>query len=663
MTIDRKKYDDDKAEAEKFCAATGIDKEHYDGALGSMTLMAVSGNGQGIASWGDIEALHKNWLNSNQLSGPELAGPSEQGKTYNGALSVPFTLKPSESKTVTFILTWYFPNALNGLKDGIWEFKGNMYSNWWKDSDDVAKYVKDNLKDLSAKTHLYRDTFYKSNLPHWLLDRISSLVATLDSRTFFWSQDGYLGSWEGCNTDSGCCQGNCSHVYHYAQSHAYLFPSLARKMREQVFSKQYDDGRLSNRNGYDDIALDGMCGDILGAYREYLMCDSNDWINANWQHMRKAMDYIVRRWDSDEDGVMSGLQWDTLDSAMSGNSPWLGSLYLSALEASEKIAQLQHDQALAERYKAIRVSGAQKQNERLWNGQYYIQIPEANLPAFNSITGCNIDQVLGEWWGNQLGFESHYPADRIRSSMNSLLRYNFRCNFVGIGMTQRRYVADQDAGLQMTCWPNKGDRPVMPTPAADEAMTGFEYSAAATMVQFGMLKEGLMVTKSLYDRYDGRLRDDLTDMAGANWGYSGNPFGDDECGKFYGRALSVWSMLSACQGHYYNGPEKIIGFDPQWQPEDHSSFFTAAQGWGSFEQKRSSASQTDVITVVYGKLDIAEVRLAVAQDRKVSSSNIKLSGKSVSVELVQDADKVVLKFKEPVTIDADEALKITLNLN
>ncbi len=662
MTIDRKKYDDDKSVAEKFCAATGIDKLHYDGAIGDMTLMAVSGDGQGIASWSDIEDLYKSWLSNGQLAGQDVVGPSEDSNTYNGALSVPFTLKPSQSKTVTFVLAWYFPNASNGLNDGKWDYKGNMYSNWWNDSVAVAKYVKDNLKDLSAKTHLYHDTFYKSNLPHWMLDRISSQNAILDSRTFFWSQEGYLGCWEGCCRQIGCCGGNCSHVYHYAQSHARLFPSLARKMREQVFAKQYDDGRLSNRNGYDDVATDGMCGEILSAYREYLMSDSNDWLNANWAHVYKAMDCVITRWDLDEDGVLSGMQWNTLDSPMSGNSPWLGSLYLSALEASEKMSLLQHDQARAARYKGIRISGAQKQNDRLWNGQYYIQIPEANLPAQNTVTGCNIDQVLGEWWANQLGLDGHYPVDRVRSSLNSLLRYNFKCNFVGVEQKPRKFVADEDAGMQMTCWPNKGDRPAMPTPYGDEVMTGFEYSAAAAMIQFGMLKEGLMVTRAIYDRYDGRLRSDLTDMEVSNWGYTGNPFGDDECGKFYGRAMSVWSLMLASQGYYYNGPENIIGFDPKWQPDNHASFFTVAQGWGLFEQKRSSASQVDVITIAYGKLSVAEIRLSFESGRRISSAKAIVAGKSTPVKMDVAQNNVVLRFKEPVTLEAGQAAQIQLDL-
>jgi len=193
-------------------------------------------------------------------------------------------------------------------------------------------------------------------------------------------------------------------------------------------------------------------------------------------------------------------------------------------------------------------------------------------------------------------------------------------------------------------------------------MSGFEYSAAATMVQMGLLKEGYMVVKSIYDRYDGRLRKDLTCVETASWGYSGNPFGDDECGKFYGRAMSVWSLLLASQGFYYNGPEKVIGFDPQWQPADHSSFFTAAEGWGLFEQKRNSKSQSDVITVVWGNLDVAEIRLTVEHGRKAEKFSIEADGKSIPGEITQDQNNVVLKLKKPIKISSGQKINILLTL-
>jgi uncharacterized protein (DUF608 family) len=655
MTTDRKTYDIDPEEA---------DKSKYNKGLGDMSLMVLADNAQSSASWQNLEKLHPEWFGTNKLAGPQIIGPSEQGKTYNGALAAGLTLKPSESKTVTFVLTWNFPHATHGeaQNERQWQFQGNMYSNWWSDSIQVARYVKDNLKDLTAGSRLYHDTFYSSNLPHWLLDRISSQVAILSSKTFFWTADGYLGYWEGCCSTTGCCFGNCSHVYHYAQSHARLFPSLGRKIREQKFSYQREDGFLTNRDGWEQEAVDSMCGEILSAYREHLLSNSRRWMDENWKFVIKTMDYIIQRWDADEDGVLSGKQHNTLDTELTGCSSWLGSLYLSALEACEKIAELENEPSLAKKYRDIRISGSKKQNDRLWNGEYYIQIPQSNLKGHNYITGCSIDQVLGEWWAEMVGFDGHYPKERVRSALRALLKYNFRCNFVGVPQKPRKFVADNDAGMQMICWPNEWDRPTKPLFYADEVMTGFEYAAAATMVQAGMLKEGYMIVKTVYDRYDGRLREGLTASEVSSRGYSGNPFGDDECGKFYGRAMSVWSLLLASQGFYYNGPEKAIGFDPQWQPADHASFFTGADGWGLFEQKRTTNLQSDVITVAWGKLDVAEIRLTVDKRRKVRSFKIKADGKSIAGIITQDQHDVVLKLKKPISISSGKEIEICLDL-
>ena len=101
-----------------------------------------------------------------------------------------------------------------------------------------------------------------------------------------------------------------------------------------------------------------------------------------------------------------------------------------------------------------------------------------------------------------------------------------------------------------------------------------------------------MVIKRIVDRYDGRLRTEgVTEMKNGAWGYSGNPFGDDECGKFYGRSLSVWSVLLALQGVEYDGPARRIGFKPRLNPKDHSSFFTVAEGYGLFSQSQGPNQQ------------------------------------------------------------------------
>jgi hypothetical protein len=126
--------------------------------------------------------------------------------------------------------------------------------------------------------------------------------------------------------------------------------------------------------------------------------------------------------------------------------------------------------------------------------------------------------------------------------------------------------------------------------------------------------------------------------------------------------MSVWSLLLASQGYYYNGPEKAIGFAPRWQPDDHASFFTSADGWGLFEQKRNANLQSDVITVAWGKLDVAEIHLTVEQGRKVESFKIKADGNSIAGKITQDQYDVVLKLKRPVSISSGQKIKILLDL-
>jgi hypothetical protein len=372
------------------------------------------------------------------------------------------------------------------------------------------------------------------------------------------------------------------------------------------------------------------------------------------------MDYLVTRWDADEDGVLTGPQWNTLDGALGGNSSWLGSLYLAALAAAEKMALLNDDAESARRYARVRQSGSRLQDEALFNGEYYIQIPEAT-PHEDYGSGCHIDQVLGQWWAHQLDLGGLYPADRVESALLSLVKYNFQTDFHGIRQVPRKFVDDNDAGLQMIVWPD-GRRPAKQIRYGDEVMTGFEYSAAAAMVQCGRLREGLLVAKAVSDRYDGRLRTGLTASNTSSWGYSGNPFGDDECGKYYARAMSVWSLLTACQGFVYDGPAQRIGFRPVWRPEDHVSFFTAAEGWGVFKQRRSAKAQTAEIEVRCGQLPIRSFATQLPAQWQGATATARLGDRDVAarVESAGPDGAAEIVLKAPVVVGEGECLTIVL---
>jgi hypothetical protein len=215
--------------------------------------------------------------------------------------------------------------------------------------------------------------------------------------------------------------------------------------------------------------------------------------------------------------------------------------------------------------------------------------------------------------------------------------------------------------MQMITWP-RGGRPdaEQTTFYADEVMSGFEYAAAATMVQAGLPEEGLMVVRAVHDRYDGRRREGLTPGDTASWGYSGNPFGDDECGKFYARALSVWSLLLACQGFVYDGPAGVIGFRPVWRPEDHRSFFTAAEGWGVFAQRRGDRSQIERIEVRHGRLRVKTMVFEVPEEWQVSQVTVILAGAPVEASLAVEGADVRVIVPASAVVRAGQALEVEL---
>jgi hypothetical protein len=290
------------------------------------------------------------------------------------------------------------------------------------------------------------------------------------------------------------------------------------------------------------------------------------------------------------------------------------------------------------------------QNEKLWNGEYYIQIPEAR-PANDYNNGCHADQLLGQWWAHMLGLGYLYPVDRIRGALTAVMKHNFRENFVGFKQVPRRYIPDDEGGLLMCTWPHN-DRPKAFIVYADEVWTGIEYAVAGAMLYEDMLEPARRIVKMARSRYDGRRRD------GLNSGPGGNPYNELECGKFYARAMSSWSLLIACQGLVLEGPKGLLGFKPKWQPEDHRSFYTAAEGWGLFVQQRSSGRQTERIEVRHGRLRLKELVFELPANAAPPTATVTVAGRPVRVTPRRDGTEVRLALEGEVTVAEGETLEV-----
>jgi hypothetical protein len=269
-------------------------------------------------------------------------------------------------------------------------------------------------------------------------------------------------------------------------------------------------------------------------------------------------------------------------------------------------------------------------------------------------SGNHIDQCLGDWWAAQVGVGPIYNPAKVTTAMKNLFRDNFIPDATGFIQAYRKYWEDGDAGLLITTW-DKDKLPATPMKYNDEVMSGFEYAAAALMIRSGNLKEGFAVAKAVRDRYDGRARATVDASAGYE---SGSPFGDDECGKYYGRAMASWSLLTALQGFRFDGPRGIIGFDPVWQPYDHRSFFTVTAGYGIFTQKRDGgAAQANTIKLLAGSLLLREVFLGVP-NKLAGIVAVTLDGQPLpAITTVQDGQAFV-RLKSPITLKEEQTLGV-----
>jgi uncharacterized protein (DUF608 family) len=612
--------------------------------FGSMALTALGGAAVALPAWQSDDEL------AAFIADPAKAKPtgadafSKPGETVNGALGVPLTLAPGQSQTATFVIAWHFPNVQR------FQHAGNLYSRRWPDATAVSRYVAENMLALWERTRLYHDTVYQSNLPEEFLDAMTSPSVILRGPTCFWSEDGYFGGFEG---SYGCCPLNCTHVWNYAQSHARLFPVVGRNMRISNFvTFLHPDGETSHREHAPHKAFaDGHCACIEAAYREYQLSPDRRFLEKIWPGVKKAVDWMIEAYDPDRDGMPGGLQWNTYDTAVSGANTFIGSQYLAALKAGEQMAVAMNDSQSAERWRAVCEAGMKNQDQKLWNGEYYIQIPDPK-PARDYDTGCHTDQLLGQWWAHMLNLGYLYPAARVKQTLEAIAKYNFRAHFAGFKQVPRRYVIDEDGGLLICTWP-KGGRPREFILYADEVWTGIEYAAAGAMIYEGLLDEARKIVRAARSRYDGRRRDDL------NSGPGGNPFNDLECGKFYARAMSSWSLLIASQGQVLDGPRGILGFKPQWQPEDHRSFFTAPEGWGLFVQQRAPQQQTERIDVRHGRLNVKELVFALPQAAPATAT-VSAAGQPVNATIVQDGSNVRLVLEQATLVAEGAALEVTL---
>jgi uncharacterized protein (DUF608 family) len=578
-----------------------------------------------------------------------------------GALGRTWTLPPGGRAEAVFVIAWYFPKLPRGRFDRLTDARQlrRSYAKRFDSAAAVARHVAARFEDLAGQTRLWHQTWYNdSTLPHWLLERTLLTVCCLATATAYHFTNGRFYGFEG----TYCCDGTCTHVWHYAQAAARLFPQLERGTREQVdygIGFHADTGAMDYRAEYDRrVAHDGQAGTILRAYREHQTAADDGFLRRTWPKIKKSIEYLMKQ-DTNQDGLLEGEQYNTLDASWYGEIAWISSLYLACVRAGAAMAREMGDDDFAKRCDAVNDRGGKRLVERLFNGEYFIQVVDPKHPqAINTNDGCHIDQVFGQAWAFQVGLPRVLPAAQTRSALEALWKYNFTPD-VGPYRRQfqtipggRWYAMPGEGGLLMCTWPKGGAEKAKgqggnPGFVAyfNECMTGFEYQVAAHMVWEGLVEKGLAVTRMIHDRYHAARR---------------NPWNEVECSDHYARSMASYGVYLALCGFEYHGPKGHLAFAPRLTPERFRAAFTAAEGWGVLSQEREGRTQRNGVEVRAGRLTLRSVGFELADGVRPAKVSVRLGDREVAATHRLDGNRCVVSLAAAATVTRGGSLHVVV---
>jgi uncharacterized protein (DUF608 family) len=523
-----------------------------------------------------------------------------------GSLCIKKELAPGESAGFCFIISWYQPNRPHTWgafperePRGIGSLR-NYYAKAGPPLESAAYFMR-NMSRLEAESRKFVKALKDSTLPEQVIDAVQATITVIRSPTCFRVEDGTFFAWEGCNDSSGACDGNCTHVWNYAQTLAFLFPELERSMRRTEFlietedsGRQYFRARHYLEDPPHDMppAADGQLGTIIRLYRDWKLCGDNAFLKETWPKAKLALEYAFTCWDKDGDGLLEAQQHNTYDIEFYGVTSMINSIFFAALRAGEEISRYLGDAASAERYQTLREKGAAKLDALCFNGEYYEQnVEDINQYKYQYGKGCLADQLFGQELAHVNGLGYLMNQDHIKSAVKSIYAYNFRENFSGFNNIQRTYALNDDAGLLLCSWP-RGGRPKIPFVYCDEVWSGVEYQVAAHLIYEGFVDEGLKVVEAVRARHDGMKR---------------SPWDEVECGHHYARSLASYGVFLALTGFRCDAVNRKLFFKPALRRENFTAFFCCAAGWGLYHQRMENNRPRPSIETLYGNLDGYEI--------------------------------------------------------
>lgn len=529
----------------------------------------------------------------------------------DAALCSSVTLRPGERKEVRFIVSWYFPNHYSDHGG----FVGHMYDNWFKDAKEVNDYMNVNSNDILNKVRRFANELAHSDthtsfVQHWI-NQLNTVI-----KCSWWSKQGDFAIWEGYGS---CGFHTMDITYQGSFNLLALFPDLQLGQMELGARFQREDGRVhhfftpdfgSVDNGFDRVDMNPQY--VLLVCRDYLWTGNIEYVRRLWKSIVMAMDSIERL-DLDGDCLPdTETESNTYDAwHFKGTPSYICSLWLAALLAASRMADDLGEQQLKSKWQTMLEIGKKNFEQKLWNDEYFSLWVDGEARD----ECCMADQIDGQWFAQLIGLGSFIPEHRIQDALKAVFKYNYH----------------PETGLINAVYP-KHAKPTLYTyrnVQAEANWSGIEFAFVSALMEYGLIDEAIELSNNVDQRYL----------------HAGRIFNHEECGDHYYRAMAGWSILLSASGFKLDVPKSTVAFVPP--AESIQAPWFAPSGFGRF------IKQSDIFELqcTVGEMSFQTLVLTIKQIKQV-----RINDEMLNFELIEDADRTILKFDQMITLKPDMTL-------
>jgi len=572
---------------------------------------------------------------ANLVPGCEPADPRgrDSAETWRGAVADRLILRPGASDSTTFFLAWYFPHHLDTTGNDV----GHHYADKFSGVHDVIEFVSREIDELRRRSREFVQVLYESSIPEEVKTELNSSLV-LFTKSTVWTGTGDYGMWAGLGWHG---LNATDHTYYSSWPQVLLFPHLEKKTLALAASHQDERGRIidffpgtfSRGNSYS--RLDAAAHFVLQATRYFLWTGDPDFRRDTWPRVKKSMEYLA---SLDTDGNylpnLDGKGTNYKRFKLTGDSSYLGSLYLCSLKAAEKVAAKLRETRLARKYlRAFRRASAAF-DAQLWDPELGYYVLASDITSGRKDHGCMAEQLSGQWFADILGLGDLTDSGRIKPALKAIYHFNFK---PGRGLVNGSY-----PGAQRKL--RSGDYQwLSPSP-------GVEYAVASMMISRGLHRKGLEIVKQVGERYR---------RAGLTWNRI-------DQAPYSSQSLTAWTILLSLEGFRYDAIERSLELRPRCRPDSFTAPVITPRSWGVFSQRRDETTQLNKIRLIRGNLTLGRLILDLPGKMVHPKVEAVLNGLPVEVEASSATDsrghRLEIAFSPPVTLEAGRELVVSAGL-